>query len=156
MLYLDSSALVKKYIREKGSDAIQAKINEQTGAEAIPFTSILTYAEILAAFARRTRDGTLSGREIAHIRGEFEIDWAVALAPIALNSGVLLLVRDLLSRLALKGSDAIHLASALWLRDATRTGTSGRVSRLVFATSDARLGNAALDHQLEVFNPELV
>lgn len=154
MLYLDSSALVKKYIREKGSDAILHKIQEQSGADAIPFTSILTYAEILSAFARRATEGTLSAREVAHVRREFENDWAVALAPIALDSGVLLFARDLLSRLYLKGSDALHLGSALWLRDAARSGMSARLSTLTFATSDDRLAKAASSQNLAIFNPE--
>jgi len=55
VLYLDSSALAKKYILEKGSEAIQQRITAQTGADAIPFTSILTYAEILSVFARRAK-----------------------------------------------------------------------------------------------------
>lgn len=156
MLYLDSSALVKKYVREQGSNEIQARLAAQSGADAIPFTSILTYAEILAVFARRSNDGTLKVREAAHARNEFEGDWAVGLAPIPLDSGVLLIVRALLSRIALKGSDAIHLASAIWLRDMVRTGTSsGQPSRLVFATSDAQLAKAALEHGLEVFNPQI-
>jgi predicted nucleic acid-binding protein len=155
VLYLDSSALAKKYIREKGSEAIQQKITAQTGAEAIAFTSVLTYAEILAAFTRRAKEGTLSSREVRRARQDFETDWAVGLAPLTLDSSVLLLVRDVLLHFSLKGSDAIHLASALWLRDAARTGTSGRASKLIFATSDTRLGNAAVDRNLEVFNPEL-
>ena len=155
MLYLDSSALAKKYIREKGSEAIEQKITAQTGAEAIPFTSVLTYAEILSVFARRAKEGTLSAREVTRARREFEADWAVGLAPLALDSSVLLLVRDILLHFSLKGSDAIHLASALWLRDAARTGTSGRASQLIFATSDTRLGKAAVDRSLETFNPEL-
>ena len=156
MLYLDSCALAKKYIREKGSEAIQQKITAQTGAEAIPFTSILTYAEILSVFARRAKEGTLTAREVTRARREFEADWAVGLAPLMLDSGVLLLVRDILLNFSLKGSDAVHLASALWLRDAARTGTSDRASKLIFATSDRRLGKTALDRGLDVFNPELV
>ena len=156
MIYLDSSALAKKYIREKGSEAIQQRITAQTGADAIPFTSILTYAEILSVFARRAKEGTLTAREFTRARREFETDWAVGLAPLALDSSVLLLVRDILLHFSLKGSDAIHLASALWLRDAARMGTSGRAPKLIFATSDARLGKAAADRNLEIFNPELV
>lgn len=156
MLYLDSSALAKKYIREKGSEAIQQNIMAQTGADAIPFTSILTYAEILSVFARKAKDSALSSREVRRARREFESDWAVGLAPLSLDASVLLLVRDILLHIQLKGSDAVHLASALWLRDAARTAASGRTSKLIFATSDTRLGKAALERGLEIFNPELV
>ena len=53
MIYFDSSALVKRYIEEKGSDKVNALLEEKSVAA----TSRLTYAEILAAITRRHKTG---------------------------------------------------------------------------------------------------
>ena len=49
--YLDSSALVKRYIREDGTD----KMNSVIAGAQILVTSKLTYAEILSAFFKKYR-----------------------------------------------------------------------------------------------------
>ncbi len=78
------------------------------------------------------------------------------LTRIELNAGVLLFIPELVNKHPLKGSDAIHLASALWLRDALRLGVQfGPASRsLTFTSSDKQLNNAASIEGLEVFDPE--
>ncbi len=56
----------------------------------------------------------------------------------------------------LKGSDAIHLALALWLKGALRFGKQfGPSDRsLTFASSDKQLKAAAAIEGLDVFDPE--
>ena len=48
MIYLDSSALVKRYIQEKESDKVNALLEERS----IAAVSRLAYPEILAAITR--------------------------------------------------------------------------------------------------------
>jgi predicted nucleic acid-binding protein len=57
MIYFDISALVKRYIREKGSKAIQHIFNQR---DILVVTAKVTYVEALAAFARRKREGYIS------------------------------------------------------------------------------------------------
>ena len=56
--FVDTSALVKRYVLEVGSDHIQAITNPTTGN----FITIsqLTWIEVLSAFSRRQREGSLS------------------------------------------------------------------------------------------------
>jgi len=87
---------------------------------------------------------------------EFDADWALSISSIELGTGVLVFVRDLVKRLPLRGADAIHLASALWLRDMARLGmkVDQYTGSLVFVSSDQQLVKAAANSHLEVFNPE--
>jgi predicted nucleic acid-binding protein len=156
VLYLDSSALIKRYQNEQGTEALNARLREEAKGLASVFTSVLTYAEIHAAFARRAREKLLSAKEAAAMQDEFDADWVLGIGPIELGTGVLVFVRDLVKGLPLRGADAIHLASALWLRDMARLGmkVDQYTGPLVFVTSDKQLAKAAAKSHLEVFNPE--
>ena len=55
MLYLDSSALIKRYVKELGTDATKARIETEAATPGNPFTSVLTYAEIHATLARKKK-----------------------------------------------------------------------------------------------------
>jgi hypothetical protein len=70
--YLDASALVKRYVDEVGSDWLRATI-----APAQPpllFTSRMAIVEVISAFARRAREGSLSSEEFATARDAFQSD----------------------------------------------------------------------------------
>jgi predicted nucleic acid-binding protein len=56
ILYLDTSALVKLYARERGSADVRRQV---TDAEAVA-TSVVAYAEARAAFARLLRERPVS------------------------------------------------------------------------------------------------
>ncbi len=156
MLYLDSSALIKRYQNELGTEALNARLRGEAKGLRSVFTSVLTYAEIHATFARRAREKLLSAEEAAAVQDEFHADWVLSIGPIELGTGVLAFVPGLVRGFPLRGADAIHLASALWLRDMARLGM--RVDQytgpLVFVCSDKRLAKAAAKSHLEVFNPE--
>jgi predicted nucleic acid-binding protein len=140
ILFLDSSALVKLYIAEPGSDRMQAAAAAAEGAA----TSPLTYAEIHATFARRGREGLLQGDELDQLRQQFGEDWEELLRVPPLDE-VLMLVPGLCGRYPLRGADALQLASALFLR---REGLE-----VTFACADSRLVDAAAGEGLAVLNP---
>jgi predicted nucleic acid-binding protein len=154
VLYVDSSVFFKNYVQETGSDAIAARIEQERHSATMPFTSVISYAEIHAVFARKKRERHLSSQELARLQHRFNRDWAFVTSAIELVAGVQGYIPQIVSAAPLKGSDAIHLASALWLRDATRIGMFGRSENLCFATSDVRLAAAASARGLIVFNPE--
>jgi len=114
------------------------------------------YAEVLATFARRRKQSLLSKREYGQLRQRFRDDWMFELAEVELTAPVLLFVPNLVTEHPLKASDAIHLASALWLSDTLRLGVNfGPANRsLTFVCSDKRLKNAASSEGLEVVDPE--
>jgi len=123
-LYLDSSALVKRYVAEAGSDEVRVAM-----AEAEKVTSCrLAFVETVRAVGLRTgTQGVLRFKNEWRDVNVVEIDQGLAerAAEIALAT-------------ELRALDAIHLAAALSLS----------VGRPVFATWDARLHRAAREHGL--------
>jgi uncharacterized protein len=151
VLYLDSSALIKHYVQETGSQGVDHKLRDEEKASRPAFTSVLTFAEIEAALSRRAKDNSLAPSEYVRARTKFESDWVLGLSPIDLGPDVLTVVRGVVDQFVLKGADVVHLASAIWLRDMVALNVNEPVS---FLTSDKQLAKAAAKSHLEVFNPE--
>jgi predicted nucleic acid-binding protein len=156
VLYLDSSALIKHYIQEAGTDALNLKLQLEAQGPQDNFVSMVGYAEIFAMLARRSRENLLQQKEFELIQETFNEDWLFNLGHVELTVGVLAFIPGLVKKHPLKSSDAIHLASILWLRDTWRHGKSfAAKSRTVeFVTSDKQLKNAASLEGLKVFDPE--
>ena len=142
MIYFDTSALVKRYVTEKGSE----KLDEMLAVNSFAATSKLTYAEILSAFTRRYREGEYSKNWLLKIIGNFEAE-IEEFSVVDVKDDLLPIVKQLLLRHALRGSDAIHLASAIWLKNALK-------ENITFAASDANLLKAAEKEGLIVINPQ--
>ncbi len=109
-LYLDTSALVKLYVREAHSSVVRKRVRGAT----IICTSRVAYVEARAAFARRGREGTITTRALGRIVRQLDRDWSAyavleVTAELARRAGALAASR------ALRGYDALHLASALEL-----------------------------------------
>lgn len=139
--YLDSSALVKRYAAESGSDRITALVESD---EKIA-VSWLALPETLAAVARRAKGGSLSTEDLAAIRNQLHRDlqrFMIVEASGAPVDGI----EALIARHALRGADSIHLATALWLKKATKTP-------VVFVAADHELLTAAHAEQLKILNP---
>jgi len=132
ILYVDSSALIKLHVEEAGSAAV-----EQALAQAETYTtSVLAYVETRSALARKRRDGSVTETEYANVVQTFEADWE-RLAVVNLTPALVRRAGDGAEEYGLKALDAVHLASALWLRD-----TSG--SPTTFLCADRQLARAAL------------
>lgn len=139
--YLDSSALVKRYIMEDGTDKMNSVI---VGAQ-ILVTSKLTYAEILSAFLKKYRAKELSEKHLLNVLEKFETDWAYFLV-MEFGDELLPLIKKLIQKHYLRGADSVHLSSALWLKDAVKTD-------ITFVASDLNLLEAANSETLQILNP---
>jgi len=142
VIYLDTSALIKRFVNEKGSLLVQSIVQ---GREAIA-TAKIAYAEIFAALARKLRENNLSKAHYAVACRQFESDWQAYLRA-ELEDAILLLARDLIQRHPLRGYDAVHLASALRLKIALGV-------EITFAAADGRLLKAAEAENLKPLNVE--
>lgn len=151
MLYLDSSVLVKRYAQEPGSDALRARF--RTGEKI--FTSVLSYAEVLASVARKHRQRQLSDEDLEEAQERFVKDWSSFLDVIEMNVGTMNEIRGLTTNYNLRGADAVHLSAALWVRNTFRMELQDTAdSRLEFGVSDQRLASVARMQGLAVFDPE--
>jgi uncharacterized protein len=110
MLYWDTSALVKQYILEQGTEAIR-----QWQAESAA-TCMIAFTEVHSAVMRRRRDGTLSEAVARSILRAFRQDWSSYLR-VPVHEGVITRGAALIERHKLRTLDALHLASALGLRE---------------------------------------
>ena len=112
--FLDSSALIKRYVLERGTSWIRALTDQAAGHQ--NYVARLAVVEIAATLARQARAGTLSTSEsslaIHQLRHSFAHEFRVveitpALAGHALNH---------IQTHSLRGSDALHLAAATELQ----------------------------------------
>jgi uncharacterized protein len=142
MNYLDTSALVKRFVEEKGSRRIEEIVSN---GEPVA-TAKIAYAEVYAGLTRKKREGLLSARRYGVASRSFEQDWPTYVR-VDLRDEVLVLARDLMERRPLRGFDAIHLASALILRKELG-------EPVVFVAADARLAQTAVAERLSTVNPE--
>ncbi len=142
MNYLDTSALIKRFVRELGSDVV-AQLLESGEPVA---TAKIAFVEVYSGLTCRLREGDLSRRAYSLVCRQFERDWLGYLR-VDLHDEILLSARDLIRRHPLRAFDAIHLASALSLQKAL-------VEEVTFAASDERLVQAADAEHLTTLNVE--
>lgn len=135
--YYDTSALLKLVIDEPGSEA--ATELWLTADQVV--SSVLLYPEARAALALAGRLGRLSPAASSAARAEFEAVFA-DLALIAATSSILRRAGDLAETHALRGYDAVHLASIEAVGD----------PETAMVTADQQLRAAALDRGLAAAN----
>ena len=141
MIYLDSSALVKRYVAEPGSEAIDRLLAEHPYAA----TSRLAYPEILSALNRKRSTREISTRVFDDIANAFESDWR-KLFILELDDVLVPIIRKSIRKHSIRGADAVHLASAMWLRSTLKED-------VIFACSDSKLLDAAHGERLVAFDP---
>lgn len=108
VVYFDASAFVKLLIDEPGSDLAVALWD---GCDAA-VSSRLAYAEVRAALGTAHRNHDLDRDGLAQAERSWEVYWK-ATRPVELTPAVERHAGQLAVQRALRGADAVHLASAL-------------------------------------------
>ena len=144
LLFLDSSALVKRYLFEAGSDAVNALFHDPSVHLII---STLALAEVSSAIVRR-----LSREQSALLLDDFDADAKNVLAIAALDDDIALAAVDLVRRRRLRGCDAVQLAVALHIAAALSDESEATVG-LEFVCADDALNTAAEAEGLRTMNP---
>jgi predicted nucleic acid-binding protein len=142
IFYIDSSAWIKRYFLEDGSPAVE----EMFERSQFLACSILGYVEVAATVARKKKSGDLSQSEYEQIRHGLKRDWA-DFYQIPLDDTILVQVELALSS-ALRGADAVHLASALYLQKRFAGN-----AEMILVSSDKALNEAAQQLQVRVIDP---
>jgi predicted nucleic acid-binding protein len=124
IVYFDSSAFLKLVVEEEGSDIAAALWD---GCDAA-VSSRLAYFEVRAALAAAGRDHRLDADAQQQAEAAWEEYWA-ATRPVELTEPIGAHAGQLAGQYALRGADAVHLASALAVGE----------DELVFAVWDQRL-----------------
>lgn len=129
--YLDTSSLMKLFVQEEGSQAVASLVEDSQGVA----ISLVGYAEARAALGMASREARLTPGEHRRAVRQLEEAWADFIV-IAVQEALIRLAGALAEQHGLRGFDAIHLASAVWLQ--RQIGDAIR-----FAAADVRLCAAA-------------
>jgi uncharacterized protein len=138
-LYVDTSALIKKYVNEAGSDQVVALFDQYP----ILGTAALTQVEMASAMAKAARLGWVDRAEITMVWQDFLSHWP-AYTRLPVSPGIVERAASLAWRHTLRAYDSIHLASALAWKD-----VSG--DHVIFACYDMNLVKAARLEGLHVW-----
>lgn len=135
--YFDTSAVVKLLVEEPGTELAAAAWR---AADEVVASGLL-YPEARAALAAARRGGRLNVKQLGSARDLLEQVWD-QLAVVNAGPEILQMAGDLAELEALRGFDAVHLASAL----------TAEVDLLV--SSDGQMLAAARNRGLAVLNPD--
>jgi len=143
ILYMDTSALTKRYINEEGSDNVIVWMRD---ADLIG-TALITRVELVATLTRAIRGNRLPAKEALESLDEFRSDWP-GFQHVNIDEALIARADALASMYALRGYDAVHLACALTWKDLLDTPVT-------LATYDSELHDAAQKSGLDVFPLEV-
>ncbi len=139
IIYLDTTALVKLYISEEGTEVVEQAIQEARSVA----TSVLTHLEAQSAFARLAREGHLSTQAhriaVTFLQQDLNSDRLVDT-----EDWILSLAGNLAEKHGLGALCALHLATALFVP----TGRPGAEDTVAMLTFDEHLEAAAREEML--------
>ena len=139
ILYLDTSALVKRYFHEPYSEEVLSRWQE--AAEIA--TSSVAYAEVMASFYRKKRETAFEDALMEEIVRNFRTDWH-SFIRIQVNDELNEYIDKAIEAHPLRGFDAIHLASAMIMHENFQ-------DRLLFACFDQKVTQAAQKEGIQTF-----
>ena len=131
ILFCDTSALVKLYVREEGTDAVA----EQAAASEVIAVCRIAWVELMSAMARRSREHAQDTEALAEARRRFEADWPRYLV-LEVSPALIELAGDYAEAFALRAYDSVQLAAGQILHREDPGGVR-------FGWFDHRVGKAA-------------
>ena len=148
MIFLDTSALVKAYVSELGTEAVRKILTSKAGELLLSDHVAL---ETLATFAYKLRDQRISKSVYRRARSDFARDYSLLFERVAVTSGVLESAMQLAHshrKMGVGSIDLIHIATAIRVR-AERAAPS-----MTVACADRSMRLLASAAGFEVFDPE--
>jgi len=147
-LFFDSSAIVKYYVDESGSDYVKnliVSINKNT-----IFVTRVTKVEVTAVFARQLKARRLTQSYVDNAVRVFHHHFTSKYFVVEITRDLLDRATDFATRHALRGYDAVQLA-AMW--EVADERISQGLSPIVLVSADVELNDAATSEGLAVENP---
>jgi predicted nucleic acid-binding protein len=146
--FCDSSAIVKRYVNEIGSNYVDNLAESKSGN--IILLARITRVEFAAAVARRLKSGSIIATDAQNALAAFQHDltnnyFTVEITPLLLSAAVTLATKH-----ALRGYDAVQLAATL---EASDERIANGLAPLTLVSADTELNNAAQAEGLNVENP---
>lgn len=146
--YMESSALVKRYVTETGTDWVRGLALPAAGNTL--FIAQITGVEVVAAIALRARRGATSPADAAAVAANFRLDFVRGYYAVPLTLAIITRAMDLAEKHGLRAYDATQLSTALQVQLESRTNGTPEP---VFVSADVQLNAAATAEGLAVDNP---
>ncbi len=135
-IYIDTSAYLKIFLKEKGSDRVRKLVKENS----LLASAILT-SECFSAFSRRRQGNEINDKTFNRLVNRVKKDLPY-IEIVRLTDEVLRKTEEILLHLPVRTLDAVHIASALLFKESTGID-------LQFVTSDKRQAESANDKGLK-------
>lgn len=142
-LFFDSSALVKRYIAEPGTDRVLALLEGRSRVA----VSRLAHVEVVSTVVRRARGGDLAQDHASSVLATLEEELRSRFSVVEVHAPTLTRAVDLVKAHGLRAADAVQLACAL----AAASGVPRSEFQVV--CSDATLSKAAMAEELRALDP---
>lgn len=143
IVYLDASALVKRYIAEDGSPEVNALITQADST----VTNLISRAEVAAAIMRASRMEIINREDALQAIKVFRSEWE-NLQRLPVTEATVARADSLIRNYDLRGYDAVHMAAALIWQEAI-------VETITMATYDHNLWNVARKVGLDIWPNQL-
>ncbi len=136
--FMDTSALVKRYMAETGSKWIETLTDPTANNQII--VARLTQVEVISAFYRLQREGKIDTNDVAVNFKAFQHDWNTQYKIVEVNTDLMEMAIALVQKYPLRAYDSVQLAAALKVNPAFAKLPTGSFT---FIAADNRLLNAA-------------
>lgn len=145
--FLDTSALAKRYLTEKGSDTMRRLLSHKDDAF---YQGFLTPLEIASALYRRVRAQEISRADLSVLLRAYVAHSHQDYILIPYSDALVDRASALVAHHVLRALDAIQLATALELKDSLLA----EALPLTFLSADDKLLDAVRRELLQAENPE--
>ena len=146
--FVDSSALVKRYIQEVGTLWVRGMTRRNKATYL--YIAHITAVEVTSAVARRRGGRSLSSSRASSILSRFRQHLAGRYTSMELTSAIVNDAMKLANTHGLRAYDAVQLVTAL---DLYKDWVNARLGSFVFVSADQDLNAAAIAEGLTVEDP---
>jgi predicted nucleic acid-binding protein len=143
--FLESSALAKLFVQERGTDRLIALVEPLASAQKL--VSCLALLDVYAAIRKRERAGGITAADAAAVLEKLNAEFS-QMTEQPVSAAVTDTAKQLLDRYGVRPVDALQLASCCLAR------TMSGVTDYIFVSTNAMLLDAAKAEGLQVLNPE--
>jgi uncharacterized protein len=145
LYYIDTSALVKLYVREPGTEQVLG-LARRAAANQLAVLA-LAQVEVHSALRRRERSGEIAGPVVAQLLERFQRHLEAVFLKQDVTQAILDVACGLVDRHGLFALDAVQLAGYQALRTSSGTNTP------IFVSADRELLKAAEAESVPVLDP---
>jgi predicted nucleic acid-binding protein len=146
--FFDSSAIVKRYVKETGTGWVFGITNPAKGDSI--YIARITGAEVISAITRRGRSGDISQVDMTRAKADFRNDFARQYRVLEITPALIVRAMSLAENYALRGYDAVQLAAGLETNDRCLLLA---IPALTLISADRALNTAATAEGLAVDDP---